>query len=152
MGELAQKLRALKRRLLPYGVQNRSGDRVALGNKGERLAEQHLKSNGHRVLGRNIVLRFGEIDIVAETADGLLVVVEVKAGRQQPDPRHRPERHVTAAKRKQLIRLASALRKLKGWGNRPTRFDVIAVEFDGDGGHALRHHIGAFGPTGGRRR
>ncbi len=133
----------VKRAVLPYRLDRRTGDRVALGNRGEALAVKHLKAEGYRILGTNVAMRFGEIDVVAETDTGMLVIIEVKTTKHHPD--HRPERHVTAAKQRKLRGLASALVKLKGWGGRPVRFDVIAVEFFEDGSHELRHHVAAFG-------
>ncbi len=45
----------------------------------EEIAEDFLKNNGYKILGRNIKTPFGEIDILAEI-DGKKVVVEVKGG------------------------------------------------------------------------
>ncbi len=143
----SRRLGKITRALLPYRVDRRAGGRVAVGNRGEALAVKHLKANWYRVLGQNVTLRFGEIDIVAETAAGLLVIVEVKATNPHPGhhPNHRPERQVNAAKRRQLQRLAAALMKLRGWQARAVRFDVIAVEFHEGGEPVLRHHVNAFG-------
>lgn len=141
-------LRAMWRRVLPYAVQRRGGHRVSVGNRGERLACKALRKSGLKVVGRNVALGFGEIDVVALTREGTVVVVEVKTvSRRQGvavDSRWAPERQVDAAKRKQLRRLASALCTRKGWAGRAVRFDVVAVELFDDGRHALRHHVDAF--------
>ncbi len=49
----------------------------AIGDYGERLAADHLRSLGMAILARNWTCRFGEIDIVARDGD-TLVVCEVK--------------------------------------------------------------------------
>jgi putative endonuclease len=44
------------------------------------LAVRHLEARGYRILGRNVRLKSGEIDIVAEEG-GCLVLVEVRLRR-----------------------------------------------------------------------
>lgn len=48
-----------------------------LGLKGEKIAENHLKKLGYKVLLNNYVTPFGEADIVCEY-DNAIVFVEVK--------------------------------------------------------------------------
>ena len=47
------------------------------GRRGEKLAEEHLKAKGYRILERNYRLKMGELDLVALDAD-VVVFVEVK--------------------------------------------------------------------------
>lgn len=113
------------------------------------MAAKHFKRVGWRVIGRNVVVAGGEIDLVAESADGTVAVVEVKAVSRRDgaasDPRWRPERQVDGPKRDQLRKLAAALCRAKGWERKRVRFDVVAIEFFDDGEHELRHHARAFG-------
>lgn len=51
--------------------------RRALGNTGERIAEEHLRREGLRTVARNARTRWGEIDLVCRDARGY-VFVEVK--------------------------------------------------------------------------
>lgn len=51
--------------------------RRALGALGERLAADHLRRAGFRIVERNFRTRYGELDIVA-TGDQFLVFCEVK--------------------------------------------------------------------------
>jgi putative endonuclease len=51
--------------------------RRALGALGERLAADHLRRAGYRIVERNFRTRFGELDIVA-AGDRCLVFCEVK--------------------------------------------------------------------------
>ena len=49
----------------------------ALGKKGEDMVTGFLMKNGHTILKRNYLCRFGEIDIIAKKGD-ILLFVEVK--------------------------------------------------------------------------
>lgn len=49
-----------------------------VGLLGEDIANHFLVSIGYSVLGRNIKNKFGEIDLVCKSNDGVLVFVEVK--------------------------------------------------------------------------
>lgn len=122
---------------------------MAVGNRGESLAATHLKRSGWRIVGRNVSLGFGEIDVVAEARAGTIAVVEVKTVTRTVgaavDASWTPERQVDRAKREQLRKLAAALCAAKRWERSRVRFDVIAVELLDDGTHELRHHAGAFG-------
>jgi putative endonuclease len=51
--------------------------RRALGALGERLAADHLRRAGYRIIERNFRTRYGELDIVA-AGDRFLVFCEVK--------------------------------------------------------------------------
>ena len=53
---------------------------LALGKKGEELAEKFLKNLGYNILGRNVRFKRDEIDIIAkDMVDDVIVFVEVKA-------------------------------------------------------------------------
>jgi putative endonuclease len=54
--------------------------RRALGAAGERVTALYLEQRGYRILGRNVRLKGGEIDIVADH-NGCLVIVEVRLRR-----------------------------------------------------------------------
>jgi putative endonuclease len=51
--------------------------RRAIGALGERLAADHLRRAGYRIVERNYRTRYGELDIVADAGD-CLVFCEVK--------------------------------------------------------------------------
>lgn len=113
-----------------------------LGQQGEDLAAKHLRSQGYRVLARNCRSRLGEIDIVARSPDGrMLVIVEVKAGRPGRFP---PEVHVNVAKQRKLTALAAGLLRKHRMTGLPVRFDVVAVVIPEDGAPTIRHHRAAF--------
>jgi putative endonuclease len=52
-------------------------DRKAYGRQGESLAADFLQKKGWKIVAQNVRTRVGEIDILAEDSDSL-VIVEVK--------------------------------------------------------------------------
>lgn len=113
-----------------------------LGDAGERVAARHLHQKGYRLLARNLRFRFGEIDLMARAPDGrTVVVVEVKSGTGGPI---RPEVHVSPAKQRKLVALASQLIRRFALDDCPVRFDVVGVDFQENGSKQVRHHVGAF--------
>lgn len=126
-------LEKLKPRPLPFG-------RLA-----EKQAELHLKSNGYRLLARNLRNAIGEIDLLMIAPDGrTLVIVEVKAGRNPNGPP--PERHITPAKQGKLTALAKGIIRRYRWQDKPARFDVVAVVWPLDQPRPTRltHYPNAF--------
>ena len=106
--------------------------RRLFGNKAEKLAERYLKKKGYKILDRQFVTRYGEIDLVAREGDEI-VFVEVKARRSTAF--EYPEESVTESK---LIKIAAAgeiyLQKNQLM-HEPYRIDVIAIDPDG----AIQH-------------
>lgn len=50
----------------------------SVGRMGEDMAAEYLADRGHKIVGRNIRQKFGEIDILTRDAAGVLHFVEVK--------------------------------------------------------------------------
>lgn len=116
--------------------------RRALGDLGERLAEQHLLAKGYRIRERNFRTREGEIDLIAE-CQGTLAFVEVKT--------RRGSRFGTAAeaisttKGRRLVALAEAYGQQHEGLPTAQRIDVIALDLAPDGRLlALQHIEGAI--------
>lgn len=137
----------------PPGV----SDRDPLGPLGEKLAADHLRKLGYRVLGVNLRIRGGEADLLAQDPDGqTIVLVEVKA-RRAVDPASGklappPEVSVHAHKQARLRRILAHLIRANRWHDRPARIDVIAVEMPATGNPAnaiVRHtpNAVALNPT-----
>lgn len=116
-------------------------DRVKVGRAGEQAAAAHLSSLGYRILARNVRFRAGEIDLVAREA-GYLVFVEVKT--RTGHGFGTPAEGVTPAKQRQLVRLAGLYLAGLGGEAPPCRFDVVAVEPEGEGWRCTVFQ-GAFG-------
>ena len=120
------------------GTDGTRRDRAWLGNYGERVAADWLRSQGCRILARNFKgPRRGEVDIIAR--DGkLLLFVEVKTRRQ--GTRIRPLDAVDATKQALIERGANAWLKRLGTRDLPWRFDVIEV-FAADGAKPRVNHV-----------
>lgn len=100
--------------------------RQALGQRGERMAEQHLLDGGCQILARNWRCREGELDLVAREGDCLVLVeVRTRRGRGMGSP----EESIVPAKQARLIRLAEAYVQATDWQG-DWRIDVIAIEMD----------------------
>ncbi len=99
-----------------------------LGQVGERVAANHLRRLGYRILARNWRCSPGEVDIVARHGDEY-VFVEVKARRGRAFGA--PEEAVTPRKLKRLQAVAHAW-LAEHVGDRPVnwRIEVVAVEFN----------------------
>ncbi|MDA8165282.1 MAG: YraN family protein [Desulfobacteraceae bacterium] len=96
---------------------------MPVGRQGEELARRHLERHGYRIIACNYRVRFGEIDLIAEEGE-TLVFIEVKT-RTGPTHGH-PLEAVTPAKQRQLARVALEYLSRER-GERPVRFDVVAV-------------------------
>ncbi len=127
-----------------FGGRGADSPRGRLGRRAERAAARHLKKHGYRIVARNLRSRLGEIDLLAERqVDGAIVVVEVKAARNENPP---PEAHVNVHKQRKLTALADQLVRRHRLEERRIRFDVIAVVWP-DGARRparLTHHENAF--------
>jgi len=98
----------------------------ALGQLGEEMACDFLRSRGHRILERNWRGSHLEVDIISEAADGLHFV-EVKS---RLDAGAAPEEKVDGRKQRRIS--SAALKYLNGTGSdREVFFDVVSVCFDG---------------------
>ena len=119
--------------LRDFGICSLAGlDRIALGRRGERIAERHLKRRGYRILERNFRAAGAEIDLVA--LDGnTLVFVEVKTRRTTRTGV--PAEAVDPNKQSHLRRAAELYAMGHREQDRAMRFDVVAI----DAGSARRH-------------
>lgn len=92
------------------------------GDEGEQIACDYLESIGYKILGRNIELGIGEIDILA-LDQRTVVLVEVKTVRGSG---FGPAKDlVRRAKQEKLRNLARILEQK--YPNRAIRIDVIGV-------------------------
>ena len=103
-------------------VTSRNKDK--LGRLGEKEAARYLKRLGYRILGRNVDLGIGEIDLLARDGDEL-VFVEVKT--RTDDDFGGPLLAVDRAKRHKLVQLARTYLAKHDIPDAPCRFDVIGI-------------------------
>lgn len=107
---------------------------LALGNRGEAIAAEHLLRAGYRLAAANFKLPVGrnlrgavveaEIDIVAYEGH-TLCFVEVKT--RASDWFAAPEANVDLRKQRQVSRAARAYRRALGLAGQPHRYDVVSV-------------------------
>ena len=117
--------------------------RQQFGRAAEEVAARYLQRRGWRVLGRNVRVGRGELDIVARRGD-VLAFIEVKARRS--DVCGSPEDAVTARKRRQVARLAELWLAARPWALEriaDVRFDIVAVDATTVPA-SVRHLPGAF--------
>ncbi|MDR1719318.1 MAG: YraN family protein [Dysgonamonadaceae bacterium] len=98
-------------------------DHNMLGKNGEDAAVSYLKSQGYHVLHTNWRHGRYELDIVAETADELVIVeVKTRSGNSLMDP----EDSVDQRKIRNIVFAADCYIRLYNI-DLPARFDIISV-------------------------
>ena len=95
----------------------------AIGDKGEDFAAKLYEKSGFTVIKRNYHSRYGEIDLIAESAD-TLCFVEVKT--RKPTSFGTPAEAVDSRKRKKLTLTAMKYLGENECFKQP-RFDVVEV-------------------------
>lgn len=127
-------------RWLRIGSQPDSTDR--LGALGERLAADYLRRQGMTIVGQNVKLGRGEIDLIA--VDGRTIVfVEVKT--RVSHERGHPLEAITPTKQRQLSRLALLYLKRNRLLQQSVRFDAVGIIWDETGGEPeIVHRRHAF--------
>ena len=121
-----------------------SKKKISLGEAGEDLACQWLKSHGFTVIARNYQnqsgRRLGEIDIIArDRGSQELVFVEVKT-RNFHYLNTLPEENITYTKLRRLARIAEDYLRHHPRENAAYRFDAIAIWLDPmSQKHEIRH-------------
>ena len=104
--------------------------RKNLGDSGERIAAMFLEQRGYKILARNwrSPTRVGEMDLIAEDADGL-AFVEVRT--RHGDALGAPEESLTPRKRARLLTIAQEfLEAHDEFADRAWRVDLVAIEID----------------------
>ncbi|MDQ3696582.1 MAG: YraN family protein [Gemmatimonadota bacterium] len=99
-------------------------DTQALGELGERIAEQWMRRKGWRLVGRRFRNGHRDIDLIVEGED-TVVFVEVKARRRCD--RGDPVESVGWRKQRQLARSAQVWIDRFGRPGQAYRFDVVGV-------------------------
>jgi putative endonuclease len=110
----------------------KSIDRIARGQEAEAVASQFLQSQHLTILARNYRCRTGELDIVAQAADGVVIVAEVRLrtrcnyGSGAASVDWRKQRKIQRATR-HLLATHPLLARCA------LRFDVLDIRPDGNG-------------------
>ena len=120
-----------------------TGRRLPYGERSEHLAARHLKWRGYKIIARNFRAAGAEIDIIMKEHE-TLVFVEVKA--RMSDGLGPPELAVDNRKQHRIRRAAEIFANRyhsQELGDRPIRFDVVAITGDGRG-RKVEHLKDAF--------
>ncbi len=105
--------------------------RKNLGESGERVAALYLQQRGYRIIERGFRTRAGEIDLVAQDADGL-AFIEVRT--RHGNGAGSPEESLTAQKRQKLLYVSNQyIASHPEYGDCPWRIDFVAIELDASG-------------------
>ena len=114
-----------------------------IGEKGEEIAAKYLIKRGYKIIQTNWTCQIGEVDIVAQDGDNV-VLVEVKTRRiLNKDDSIMPELAVNKAKQEKYRTLALMYAALHP-ALTSIRFDVVAINLVAPSTASLRHLIGAF--------
>ncbi len=108
--------------------------RKALGSYGEKLALAYLQKKDYKLIGQNVRLFCGEIDLLMRDKK-TLVIVEVKT--KSDDSFGQAVEMITYKKKRKLLQLARAL-----WQKFPDkiiRIDVVAI----DNNNEIEHLVSA---------
>ena len=97
---------------------------IEIGKFGEKIAANHLKRNGYRILENNFRCKFGEIDIIALHRD-TMVFVEVKT--RKKNLFLTPAHSVNKAKKHRIIKTAFYYLKKHRKFDKNIRFDIVEV-------------------------
>ena len=110
------------------------------GRAGEKVVADYIKSRKMKVIKRNYVTPFGEIDIIAED-DDYIVFIEVKT--RSGDRYGAPSEAVDKTKRKHIVDSAKYYLKVTNSTEAFTRFDMAEV-FSDNGSYTVNYIEDAF--------
>lgn len=117
-------------------------ERKRRGDRGEAAVADWLEKRDCTVIEHQYRCRWGEIDLIARTGDGILCFVEVKTRSSRAIAA--PREAVTASKQKKLRDAASWYLAQRGL-DCPCRFDVAEVyPADAGGRRQINYIISAF--------
>lgn len=115
-----------------------------LGKWGEQKAMEYLKNEGYTICHSDWKSGKRDLDIVAQTADGItLVIVEVKT--RTSDELSAPQEAVDKRKIRNLAYAANDYIKQFAVENE-VRFDIISVIGTNDSNMKIEHIVEAFNP------
>jgi putative endonuclease len=114
-----------------------------LGRLGEQLAKAHLEAAGYEIMDENWCHGKAEVDLIAYH-NNTIIFIEVKA--RSGTGFGQPEDFVDNRKQKLLANAADEYIYLMNHQGE-ARFDIIAILFNNNNGHTLKHIEDAFWPS-----
>ena len=100
-----------------------TAEHLERGRRGEEIAAAYLAGLGWTILDRNVVFRGGELDLVALSGGGRVVV---GVGTRSDGWMQRGEESVGPRKLGRLVRAGRRYVETRGWTG-PWRIDILAV-------------------------
>jgi len=118
--------------------------RQRLGDGAEELARRHLESAGLECLAANYRCRLGELDLLMQTGN-TLVVVEVRY--RGAGARYSARDSVSPSKQRRIVRATEQfLCRHPRYAQMEFRFDVVCIDVSADGRPRLQWLEDAFRP------
>ena len=117
-------------------------ERKRLGDRGEEAVARWLRREGYQLLASQYRCRFGEIDLIARSREGILCFVEVKT--RSSSSFAAPREAVTPAKQRKLRTTAEYYLARTGQGECFCRFDVAEVYPAPEGEPTINYIANAF--------
>ena len=113
-----------------HGDERRPADpRVQRGRRAEDAAAELITRAGIEILARNVRAARYEIDLLGREGD-TIVIVEVRS--RSTARFGSPVETVGYEKQRRIVRAAWAILARAGWSDRPVRFDVVGVRWEGE--------------------
>lgn len=136
---LLQRLLLWLDRLL-FGAPSGGATKLDAGHQAEELAARYLRAKGYEIIGRNVRVGRGELDVIAKVGE-TVVVVEVKSG--QVADGFLPREKVNRVKQHQLSKLTEQYRKQQRLLGQGIRIDIVEVVLEATGKPRIEHFEGA---------
>ncbi|MFW2331404.1 MAG: YraN family protein [Nitrospinota bacterium] len=125
--------------LLKFSLRGRNSH-IAKGKYGEDLATLFLKKGGYKILGRNVIIKRHEVDIIAMDQNQL-VFIEVKS--RSENCMIDPLEVVNSKAQQRLKRAANLFIAKQKLSDLSVRFDIIAIYIAGNDAQ-VKHIRNAF--------
>lgn len=115
--------------------------RKARGDLGEEIAARYLSKRGFAILDKQWKCRYGELDLIAREASGIICFVEVKLRKRSGIA---SGREAVDGRKRERLRKAAALWLSERDPDALTRFDVAEIRADPNGFFRLEYLPDAF--------
>ena len=124
-------------------LEQEAREKDILGRNGEDEAVRFLKSQGYRILERNLKFKMGELDIIA-MKDDCVAFIEVKT--RSTDESGLPFEAVTPPKMRRIVTMAELYIRRKKLADRELsfRFDIISIVWPKGELPQIEHYENAF--------
>lgn len=106
------------------------------GKMGENIASNYLKSLKYKIIQKNFSCKFGEIDIIAENKDEL-IIVEVKT--RTSNMYGNPADAITTYKRNNILKVAQYYLIKNNLEATFVRIDTIEILIDSNNNYKINH-------------